>query len=106
MILVYIVCHDRDEARMLARLLLEERLAAGANIIPCESLYWWQGQIVEDDEQVLLAKTRPECFEALTATVKSLHSYETPAIMRLPVADADPQYLAWIQAETHAWEAE
>ncbi|MHB1133435.1 MAG: divalent-cation tolerance protein CutA [Chloroflexota bacterium] len=102
MILVWIVCRDREEARRIARLLLEKRLAAGANLFPIESFYWWQGQIVEGNEHVLLAKTRAECFETIKATVKSVHSYEVPAIMRLPVTKANASYLAWIEAETTA----
>lgn len=105
MILVYIVCRDREEARRIARVLLERRLAACANMFPIESLYWWQGRIVEDNEHVLIAKTRPECYSSLAELVKSVHSYEVPAIIRLPVAEADTQYLAWISAESRACEA-
>ena len=105
MVMVYIVCRDRDEARRIAQLLLERRLAACANLFPIESLYWWQGQIVEDNEHVLLAKTRPECFSALAAAVKSIHSYAVPAIILLPVADADDQYLAWLRGETRSCDA-
>lgn len=104
-ILVYIICRDREEARRIARLLMERRLAACANLFPCESFYRWQGQIVEDNEHVLIAKTRPECYSTIVQTVKSVHSYKVPAIIRLPVAEADTQYLAWIEAETQACDA-
>ena len=102
MILVYTVCSDREEATRIARLLLERRLAACANMFPIESLYWWQGQIVEDNEHVLIAKTRPECYSLLAESIRSVHSYEVPAIIRLPVAEADTQYLAWLNGETQA----
>ncbi|MCL5109691.1 MAG: divalent-cation tolerance protein CutA [Chloroflexi bacterium] len=100
MILVYTVCPNREEARRIGRLLVERRLAACANLLPIESFYWWQGELVEDNEHVLLLKTRPECYSSLVATVKSMHSYQVPAIIRLPVAGADGAYLAWLQAET------
>ena len=105
MIIVYVVCRDRDEARRIGRLLVERWLAACTNLFPIESFYWWQGEIVEDNEHVLLAKTRPECYESLAAAVKSVHSYSVPAIIRLPVIDADRQYLAWLQAETQGCDA-
>jgi periplasmic divalent cation tolerance protein len=104
-ILVYVVCRDREEARRIGRLLVERRLAACANLFPSESIYWWQGQIVEDNEFILIAKTRPECYSTIVQTIKSVHSYEVPAIIRLPVAEADTRYLAWLEAETQAWSA-
>ena len=100
MIMVYIVCRDRDEGRRVSRVLLEQRLAACTNMFPIESMYWWQGQLVEDGEYVVIAKSVDENFEAIVAQVKSVHSYEVPAIIRLPVAGVEGHYLAWLEGET------
>lgn len=100
MILVYVVCRDRDEARRIARSLVENRLAAGTNIFPIESLYWWQGQIVEDNEVVLIVKTRAGLFEAIRDHVKGMHSYEVPAIICLPITNVNREYVSWVETET------
>jgi periplasmic divalent cation tolerance protein len=71
-------------------------------MFPIESMYWWQGQIVEDEEVVLVAKTRRERFEAVREYIKEVHSYEVPAIICLPTAEVDERYLAWLQSETES----
>lgn len=100
MVMVYIVCRDREEARRISRSLLDRRLAACTNMFPIESMYWWKGEIVEDAEYVLIAKTREDLFSALSEHVKGIHSYEVPAIICLPVGRADAPYLAWLEGET------
>jgi periplasmic divalent cation tolerance protein len=65
-------------------------------------MYWWQGKIVEDKEMVVIAKTTDDKYEAVRAKVREMHSYEVPAIIRLPVTDVDARYLAWLEAETQA----
>jgi len=99
-VLVYIVCRDREEGRRIGRSLVDERLAACVNMFPIESIYWWQGQVVEDAEFVVVAKTRDENCAAVESHIKNMHSYEVPAIIRIPVAGAESHYLAWLEAET------
>jgi len=92
-----------ESAADIARTLVEERLAACANIgAPIRSLYRWKGGIAREPETPLLLKTRAELFAPLAARLKDLHPYETPAVLRLDVAEADADYLAWIGAETRA----
>ncbi len=64
------------------------------------SLYWWQGAIERGEEVVMIIKTRAALAEAVRAAVKEMHSYTTPAILVLPIESVDPDYHAWIVAET------
>jgi periplasmic divalent cation tolerance protein len=99
--LVYMTASSREEARKIGRALVEERLAACANVIDgMESTYWWQGQLTEDREAVLIAKTRAELLPALTERVKALHSYSVPCVVALPILAGNPAYLDWLAAET------
>ncbi|MBX9635238.1 MAG: divalent-cation tolerance protein CutA [Magnetospirillum sp.] len=99
--LIYITSPSRDEALKLARMLVEERLAACANVLgPITSVYWWDGKVNEDDEVALVAKTRATLVEALVARVKQVHSYDCPCVVSLPVDSGNPAFLAWVAAET------
>ena len=101
--LVYMTTASRDEARKIGRALVEERLAACANVIDgMESVYWWQGKLTEDRETVLIAKTRAELVPALTERVRALHSYTVPCVVALPLMGGNPDYMAWLEAETKA----
>lgn len=103
--LIYITASSRDEALMLARHLVEERLAACANVMgDVTSVYWWEGTLQEDGEVAMVAKTRAELVPALITRVKELHSYSCPCVVALPIADGNPAFLEWIDRETGARE--
>ena len=98
---VYMTTASADEARRIGRALVEERLAACANIIPgMTSFYWWQGKVDEGQETVLIAKTEQGLVETLTARVKALHSYTVPCVVALPILGGNPDFLRWITDET------
>lgn len=98
---VYMTASSREEAKKIGRALVEERLAACANVIDgMESVYWWQGKLTEDREAVLIAKTRAELVPALTERVRALHSYTVPCVVALPILDGNSDYLAWLGEET------
>ncbi len=98
---IYITAPSRDEALKIGRMLVGERLAACANALPgARSVYWWQGKMEEADECVLVAKTRAGLVNRLVGRVRALHSYACPAIVALPILEGNPDYLAWIAAET------
>ena len=98
---IYVTASDSEEARRIGRALVEARLAACANVIDrVTSVYWWQGEVQEDDEAVLIAKTREDLVDDLTAKVKELHSYECPCVVALPVTGGNAEFLDWIAAET------
>lgn len=99
--LLYITAARVEEARRIGRALVEERLAACANIVPgMESIYHWQGAVVEDKEVLLVVKTRVELVEAAIARVKALHSYTCPCVVALPILTGNPAYLEWLGQET------
>lgn len=85
----------RDAAADLARLLVEERLAACVNVIDCESTYRWDGEIHEDPEAVLLAKTTPEAYDLLVEQVVEAHPYDVPCVERFDEADELEAFADW-----------
>jgi len=88
-----------DEAALLARTLVEERLAACATVIPAvESIYHWEGQIETSIEALLLLKTAPEQLPALEARLRELHSYQIPEFLVLEVESGSHPYLEWLRA--------
>ena len=99
MIIVYVVCKDKEEAKKIGKKLVDERLVACANFFPLNSIYWWKDKIVEDEEVALLLKSKKENFEKIKEEVINLHSYEVPCIIQLNVAKADEEYLKWLKEE-------
>jgi periplasmic divalent cation tolerance protein len=98
---VYITCKDADEARRIGKTLVEQRLAACANVLDgMNSFYWWEDALQDDREAVLIAKTRADLMEELTDLVCKLHSYDVPCVVGLPFGEGNPEYLAWVRAET------
>jgi periplasmic divalent cation tolerance protein len=99
------LCHvnvgSREEALRIGRAVVEERLAACANVIEgLSSLYWWHGRLEEASEALLTLKTRAELVPTLIARVRQLHSYDCPGVVALPIAAANADYLDWIARET------
>jgi periplasmic divalent cation tolerance protein len=98
---VYATFADQAEAARIARQLVEERLAACANILaPCRSIYRWQGKIEEAQEVPVLFKTREEIAPRLIERLAELHSYDVPAAVVWPIAYALDSYRAWVAEET------
>lgn len=99
-VLTYITAKDKDEARLIARNLLEKRLAACVNLLgEVESHYPWNGKIENSKETLLIAKTRTENQEALIKAVEQIHSYECPCILFLPISGGSQNYLNWMSGE-------
>jgi periplasmic divalent cation tolerance protein len=98
---VYAVFASTEEAQRIARTLVEERLAACANILAsCRSIYRWQGKIEDADEVPALFKTRADTAEALIVRLAELHSYDVPAAAVWPIANALPAYADWVAQES------
>ena len=99
--LVYIITKDKEEAKVIGKLLLQSRLAACINIIDnMESMYWWEGKIEEAHEVVLIAKTKAAHVNDIINKVKSVHSYKCPCIISFSVQTGNKSYLDWIKNET------
>jgi periplasmic divalent cation tolerance protein len=102
-ILVLITAASREEADDIARSLVEDRLAACVNIVPqVRSLFWWENKLSEEEEVLLIVKTRRSKFGALVIRVKALHSYSVPEIIALPIVEGSASYLQWIDESTSA----
>jgi periplasmic divalent cation tolerance protein len=100
-ILVITNAPDTTNAQALARLLVERRLAACVNILPgVQSVYQWQGTVEEASEVTLLIKTVQARFDELESAIKSVHPYQVPEIIVLPIVAGLPAYLDWIVQET------
>ncbi|WP_322607708.1 divalent-cation tolerance protein CutA [Pontiella agarivorans] len=100
-LMVYVTAADTAEAKRIARMAVQERLAACANILGgIQSVYQWKGELCEDDEVALILKTSGDRKNELISRIREIHSYETPCIVCLPVTDGNPAFLNWIQSET------
>ena len=88
-----------DVAPELAELLVEERLAACVNRLSCDSVYRWDGEVVHDQEVVLLAKTTDEAFDDLAARVEEVHPYEVPCIERFDESGMTAAFEDWRDSE-------
>lgn len=99
--IVYATASDPDEAERIGRTLVTERLAACANVIAgMRSVYWWEGRVQDASEAVLILKTTDARLAAVVARLRALHSYDCPCIEAWPVADGNPDFLAWVARET------
>ena len=100
-IVVFVTCGSEEEALKIAHSLVEERLAACANLVsPVRSIYRWEGKIWDEKEWILIIKTQKERFEELERKVKSLHSYSVPEIVGIPIVQGASSYLNWLLEET------
>ncbi len=93
--IVYITAESMDNASKIARELVSKKLAACVNMFPVSSVYRWNEKIEEDNEIAMLVKTDFSRFEEITRLVKSLHTYEMPAIEFWEI-EGDREYLNWI----------
>ena len=98
--LVYITAKNANEAVAIGRDLVERKLAACANVhSPVVSIYRWRGVIQQDNEVVLIAKTRRDLVEDLSVRVAEIHSYDCPCVVAVPIAGGHAPFLEWISAE-------
>jgi len=98
--LVYMTAGSQEEAETIGRELVGAKLAACVNIFRgMKSIYSWKNELQTDEEVVMIAKTTADKVEALTARVKSLHSYDCPCILELPVTGGHQPFLDWVAGE-------
>ncbi len=96
-LVIFTTWPDVEKARDAARTLVEESLAACANIVPgVESIYRWEGKLEASAEVLMVLKTTRARYAALQARITELHSYEVPEIVALRIEDGLPKYLKWV----------
>ena len=99
-IVIFITTGTEEEAHKVAELLLTKRKAACVNIVPgVESSFWWQGKLDSARESLLIIKTKASLLPEIIELVKSVHSYEVPEIIALPIIGGSEGYLNWIDDE-------
>ena len=100
-VFVYTTYPSIVEAEQAGRALVERRLCACVNILPgMVSYYWWNGALERGEEAVMIIKTRASLSEQVSAAVKEMHSYSTPAVLVLQIESVEQTYFDWMLAET------
>jgi periplasmic divalent cation tolerance protein len=95
--LLYITCPTHEEACRIGRTLVEERLAACANILPgITSIFCWENKMQEASEVVIIAKTTAERLETAIARIKALHSYDCPCVVAVKIDGGNEDFLRWV----------
>jgi len=90
-----------DKSGSLAKMLIDQRIAACVNVVPVRSYYNWHGEFCNEQEHLLIAKTTTQKAGEVIAAIKSQHPYEVPEIIALPVTHGYLPYLDWVRQETH-----
>ncbi len=98
---VFVTVGKREEASQIGRALVDERLVACANIIPgVLSIYRWKGEVCNDEECLMVMKTKTSLIPMLKDRIVALHSYEVPEIISFQIDQGLPQYLDWVRENT------
>lgn len=98
-IVVFVTTGNDQEALAIGKTLVNEKLAACANRIPnLRSIFYWKGELCQEDEVILLLKSRQDLLDRIIRRVQELHSYEVPEIIALPIIGGSEDYLQWIEA--------
>jgi periplasmic divalent cation tolerance protein len=100
-LVVLVTAANERQARQIARRLLQRKLAACVNFVPVESMFVWEGDIQEEDEVLMIIKTRVEAFDELMSSVNVVHTYDNPEIIGMPIVMGADQYLRWISNEVN-----
>jgi periplasmic divalent cation tolerance protein len=103
--IVYVTAGSKENASEIARELVSKRLAACVNMFPVFSIYRWKGEIEEDNEIAMFVKTDSSRLEEIIALVKSLHTYEVPAIEFWKIEGGEQGYLDWIHVNSSGEDA-
>jgi periplasmic divalent cation tolerance protein len=97
---IYVTTGSMDEAKKIAKDLLDQKLIACANMFPITSLYFWDDALQEDSEIAVIMKTRSGLVDTLIEEIKKIHSYDVPCIVSWEIVTGNQEYLSWVGAET------
>jgi periplasmic divalent cation tolerance protein len=104
-IVVLITTPNINEARKIAKTLVQEKLAACCNIIEkVNSIYFWKGNIEDDTESLVIVKSKKDVFDTLSKRVRELHRYTVPEIIALPIIAGSESYLEWMDETIEPFE--
>lgn len=96
MCVVITAAPNEEEANRIARMLVERRLAACVQRMPMRSIYRWQGELVDEEEYLLLVKTTVQRYQKVEKAILKVHTYQIPEIIQLDVTRVLPAYLDWL----------
>ncbi len=100
-ILVLSMIPTTEEATIIGRRVVEDKLAACVNIVPgVRSFFFWKGALCDENEVLLMMKSCQDVFSDLIHCIRELHSYALPEIVALPIIGGDEEYLAWVRSST------
>jgi len=97
LLLVQTTCASKDEAKKIAKVLIEKNLAACIQMSKIESYYMWKNEFCNDEEILLSIKTKKENFKKIKSKIKELHSYDVPEIIGLDISDVSKEYKKFIE---------
>ena len=98
---LYMTAGSVEEAKSIGQILVGQNLAACVNLLEnMTSIYKWEEKLEESQEVIMIAKTRKTLMPKLIETVNSLHSYDCPCILELPIQGGNPDFLSWIKSQT------
>jgi periplasmic divalent cation tolerance protein len=96
--IVYSTFSSTEQAEKIAKILLEKKLIACANILPAsKSIYMWQSKLEEAFEIIAIFKTTEDLYSKVEAEIKANHSYQTPCVLKIAVEDGSKEFLNWIE---------
>jgi len=102
-LVVLVTVVNQEEAVRIGKRMVNAKLAACVNILPAiQSIYRWKGKVVKAEEVLLLLKSTKPRYRALEKAIKTMHSYNTPEIIALPVKEGLDRYIGWVCSETHS----
>jgi periplasmic divalent cation tolerance protein len=100
MIIILATLHKKEDAVVIGKGLLQERLIACYNLFPIESAYWWKGEMLEESETLLFLKTKKSNFDKIEAFIKQHSGYEVPEVISIAPDQVNDSYLQWVESET------
>lgn len=100
---ILVTVANQEEAVRIGEGVVKAKLAACANVVPgIQSIYRWKGKVVKAQEALLILKSTKPRYSELEKTIKTMHTYETPEIIALPVKEGLDRYLGWVRNETRS----